>query len=160
VLGDRAFLAVGPDDDVDGPRDDDEEVVGQVARPVEVVAGCHHAAGAERLQYRHLASVEERERLRVLSHQAEATRRERRRFTAMVARRCGACRSGSHVPWTGGARAARHTRRRRRAGNVRRSRTTTSAAPGPRLRATQHLALGRALRAGAPDLRTPGRPRR
>ncbi len=58
VAGDDAFLTVGVDDDLDGARKDDVEIVAGVALPVQVFTGRHRPVNAERPQRRQLCVVQ------------------------------------------------------------------------------------------------------
>src|SRR5207302_883124 len=58
VAGDDAVLPFGVDDDLDGARKDDVEIVVGVALPVQVFAGRHSPANAELLQSRQLRVVQ------------------------------------------------------------------------------------------------------
>ena len=69
VAGDDAFLPVGVDDDLDGARKDDVEIVAGVALPVQVFTGRHRPANAKRLQRRQLRVVQLPEGIIGLSRQ-------------------------------------------------------------------------------------------
>ena len=69
VAGDDAFLPVGVDDDLDGARKDDVEIVAGVALPVQIFTGRHRPANAKRRQRRQLRVVQLPEGIIGLSRQ-------------------------------------------------------------------------------------------
>ena len=68
VLGDQAILTVTIEKDVDLPRDDDEEVVGVVARPIQVLTDTDRLSFAECCEERDLCRIQRRKGRFVVSH--------------------------------------------------------------------------------------------